>query len=103
MRYSEIFGVLAIAALATAIPVRGHAANVSVDVNVRPPPVVEETAPPPREGYTWAHGYWDYDNNQHEWRKGHWERNHPGEHWRNGEWHEHEGHWTLERGRWDRD
>jgi len=103
MRYKEIFGVLILAALATAIPLRAHGASVGIDVNVGPPAVVQETVPAPREGYTWAPGYWDYDNGRHEWRKGHWERNHAGEHWRNSEWREHEGHWTLERGHWDRD
>ena len=103
MRYKEMFGVLALAALAAAIPMRSHAADVDVDLNFGPPPAVVETAPPPREGYTWAQGYWDYDNGRHVWRKGHWERNHEHEHWVNGGWNEHDGHYRLDRGHWDRD
>lgn len=102
-RYSEVLGILVFVSLVTGIPLRAHAASFNVDVNVGPPAVVHEEVPPPREGYTWAQGYWDYDDGHHVWRKGHWERNHEGERWRNGEWHEHEGHWTLERGHWDRD
>src|SRR5215831_1427643 len=80
MRYSEILAVLVLAALATAMPARSHAASVDIDVNVGPPAVVQETIPSPREGYTWAQGYWDYDGGHHVWRKGHWERNRSGEH-----------------------
>jgi hypothetical protein len=80
-----------------------QAANVDFDINVAPPAPIYEETPPPREGYVWAQGYWDYDNGQHVWRKGHWEQDHPGEQWTNGGWTEHDGHYQLDRGHWAHD
>jgi hypothetical protein len=80
-----------------------NAASVNFELNVAPPPPQHEEVPPPREGYTWAQGYWDYDNGKHTWRQGHWEKDHPGERWANGGWNEHDGKWELERGHWDND
>ena len=83
----------------------GTAANAatdfSVQLNIGPPPVVYEAAPPPRVGYVWAQGYWDYDHGHHIWRRGHWEHERHGQHWSNGAWTERDGRWYLQRGHWE--
>ena len=78
------------------------AADVGIQLNIGPPPVVYEPVPAPREGYVWAQGYWDYDNGKHVWRKGHYEKERHGEHWVQGSWDQHDGHWYLNRGHWER-
>jgi len=75
--------------------------DVAVELSVGPPPVVYEAVPPPRVGYVWAPGYWDYNGHRHVWAKGHWERERHGDRWVRGEWHEHDGRWTLTRGHWE--
>lgn len=78
------------------------ASDFSVQLNVGPPPVVYEAVPPPRVGYVWSQGYWDYDHNKHVWRKGHWEREQHGQRWAQGQWSERDGHWYLNRPHWER-
>ena len=77
------------------------ASNFSVQLNVGPPAVVYEPAPPPRVGYLWSQGYWDYDRGHHVWRKGHWERERRGQQWSQAQWAERDGHWYLNRGHWE--
>ena len=94
---------LGFAILLLGLGTSASAANVAIELNVGPPAVVYEEAPPPRVGYVWAQGYWDYDHGHHVWRKGHWEHERKGQHWRDGAWTEHDGHWSLSRGRWERE
>ena len=77
------------------------ASNVTVELNVGPPAVVYEAVPPPRVGYVWSQGYWDYDRGKHAWRKGHWERERHGQQWSQAQWSERDGHWYLNRGHWE--
>jgi hypothetical protein len=75
--------------------------DVDLHVNLAPPPVIVETPPPPRAGFAWAPGYWEWRHGRHVWRKGHWIKARPGylwepPHWveRNGRWHFVPGHWV---------
>ena len=86
-----------------AYPLAG-AARVDIDVEVAPPPVVIEDAPP-RAGYIYTPGYWDWDADQHRhvWKKGEYKEERRGERWvpykweeRNGRYHMNEGHWERE-------
>jgi hypothetical protein len=76
--------------------------NFELEINVAPPAPIYEPVPPPRVGFFWAPGYWDYERNRHTWRKGHWERERHGQHWAGGRWTENNGRWHLERGHWER-
>ena len=88
------------AVLMTAAPA---GAETFVTLNVGPPAPVYEVVPPPRHGYVWAPGYWDYQHHKHYWRKGHWEHERHGHHWVDGRWAENNGRWELKRGHWERD
>lgn len=75
-------------------------ARVDIDVDIAPPPLAVESAPP-REGYIYAPGYWEWSDEHHYvWKKGEYVKNRPGHHWvphawekRNGRYHFNEGHW----------
>lgn len=57
-------------------------ASAQVDVNLvigtAPPPLRYESLPPPRHGYVWAPGYWNWNGHRHVWVSGHWLVERPG-------------------------
>lgn len=67
-----------------------------------PPPMRDEMTPPPRSGYVWVPGYWDWRHGRHQWTKGHWEKERRGYVYHQPQWRERDGRWEMNRGRWDR-
>lgn len=78
--------------------------GVDIGITAAPPAPRFERVPPPRRGYVWAPGYWQWHPgwHRHVWVAGRWERVHPGyayrpAHWvrgPRGHWHFHPGHWA---------
>jgi hypothetical protein len=77
-------------------------AAATVYVQIGPPAMRIEAVPPPRQGYVWAPGYWNYRGNQHVWAKGTWVRERPGYAYHTPKWVEHDGRWSQERAHWAR-
>jgi len=77
-------------------------AGVVVDIDFAPPPVRIETVPPPRVGYVWAPGYWDWHGHEHVWVGGRWIGERRGYHWVPDRWEQHGPHWHHEMGHWER-
>lgn len=77
-------------------------AEVGIYLDVAPPAPRHEVLPPPRAGYVWQPGYWDWRRGRHVWVRGHWIRERPGMYWHPNRWEWRDGRWYLERGRWDR-
>jgi hypothetical protein len=89
--FKRVFIATAIAAtFGAALP-----APAAADVFVR-------IAPPPRHGYVWVPGYWDWRGNRHAWVGGHWVRERPGYVYYSPRWVERGGGWYMEAGRWGR-
>ncbi|WP_036168555.1 YXWGXW repeat-containing protein [Massilia sp. 9096] len=81
-------------------------AGAQIIVDRAPPPPRAEHMPPPRHGYVWAPGYWNWNHGRHVWVAGHWERERRGYSYRAPNWVQRDGHWVMERGGWghgDRD
>jgi hypothetical protein len=78
-------------------------AGVGVVVSVPPPPLRHETFPPPRAGFIWVPGHWEWGGRHHRWVAGYWLKARKGYHFRSHRWVEHNGGWRFDRGRWDRD
>ena len=80
------------------------AARVDVDVEIAPPPLIVEDAPP-RAGYFYTPGYWDWDAGQHRhvWKKGEYVAERRGEHWVPHKWEERDGRYHFNEGHWDHD
>ena len=91
-----------IAASALGAPAASQA-RTYVDVDIAPPPARVETAPPPRAGYVWIPGAWDYNGHKHVWVKGHWVRERHGHHWVEDRWVQNGHRWHHDRGHWDHD
>ena len=98
-----LFCALAAASL-IALPVTSQA-RVNIEVEIAPPVAIYEAPPPPRVGYAWVPGYWNWDAGRHDhvWRKGYYARAHRGEHWVAHEWVEHDGRYRLNEGHWEHD
>ncbi|VVE23628.1 signal peptide protein [Pandoraea morbifera] len=93
-----------VAATLGGIAVAPAHAQVGVSISIgAPPPPRYEPVPPPRAGYVWAPGFWDWDGHRHEWRGGHWERVRPGYAYRAPAWHQGPHGWQLDRGGWGHD
>jgi hypothetical protein len=77
-------------------------AGVAIDIDVAPPPVRVETVPPPRAGYIWSPGYWEWRGHEHVWVAGSMIHERRGYHWVPAHWDQRGPHWHHEPGRWER-
>jgi len=100
-RFREMLIVSALAAVALAAP-GGAQARTDFSITVGPPAPIYEPVPPPRPGWVWAPGYWDWNGHRHVWHRGYWQHERYGYRWEPHHWAQHGDHWTLEHGRWSR-
>lgn len=73
-----------------------------VVVQTAPPPPRTERVPPPRRGYVWAPGHWEWRGGHHVWVNGSWLRERRGYVYHAPTWVERDGRWVMERGAWVR-
>ena len=78
------------------------AISAVIIVREAPPEPRAERTPPPRRGYVWAPGHWDWRNNHHVWVRGAWIRDRKGYHYTAPAWQERDGRWEMQRGNWAR-
>lgn len=96
-------GIAALLSLgAAAMPAAAHT-SVSISIGAAPPPPRVEVVPPPRAGYVWVPGHWEWRGNHHVWIGGNWLRARPGYVYHAPEWRRAQGRWVYAAGRWDRD
>jgi hypothetical protein len=77
-------------------------AGVGIDIEIAPPAPRVEVVPPPRVGYVWAPGYWEWRDHAHVWVPGRWVGERRGYHWVPDHWEQHGPRWHHERGHWER-
>ncbi|TQK03888.1 YXWGXW repeat-containing protein [Herbaspirillum sp. SJZ130] len=99
MRKIIFASLIAIASAASVLPAVAQA-QVSVSINIGPPPLRVEPLPPPRHGYIWAPGYWDWNGHDHVWREGRWMRERSGYSYAQPVWRQGPNGWVLDRGGW---
>ena len=76
--------------------------GVNIIIGTPPPPPRYEPLPPPRGGYVWVPGYWEWDGGRRVWAEGHWEQVRRGYVYDRPEWREGDHGWELRRGGWHR-
>jgi hypothetical protein len=60
--------------------------EVEFQVNVAPPAPRHESVPPPRVGWLWVPGYWDWRYKRHHWVRGRYVRHRPGYYYEPARW-----------------
>ena len=75
----------------------------SLTIDTAPPAARQETPGPAREGYTWAPGYYKYENNRYTWSEGHYVPSRKGYRYESPRWEERDGRYTLYPEQWVRD
>lgn len=75
---------------------------VTIYATTAPPPLRAERMPPPRHGYVWAPGYWNWAHNRYAWQPGHWVRARHGYHYAPPRWAPEGKRWRRYDGGWQR-
>jgi hypothetical protein len=101
MKSRNVVAVLALAVAAATMPAVSEA-RVSFDLSIAPPAPLVEGVPAPRPGYVWAPGYWTWQGERYNWIAGSWMKERPGYRWEPHRWVEHDSHWQLQHGHWQR-
>jgi hypothetical protein len=78
----------------------GLAAAEDIADTAPPAPRVEH-APPHRDGYVWAPGYWDWNGHFFRWESGTWIAEHHRAHWVADRWEQDGSQWHHVRGHWE--
>jgi hypothetical protein len=74
----------------------------TVIIREAPPAPRAERTPPPRRGYVWAPGHYEYRNGHYTWMRGTWMRERHGYAYNAPTWVQRDGSWVMERGGWRR-
>ncbi len=83
-----------------AAPASMAASNVSLFITAAPPAPLYERMPPPRSGYVWAPGHWEWNGRRHVWAQGYWVVARPGYAYSAPAWYRHDGGWALRPAAW---
>ena len=80
-------------------------ASAAVDIvsNMPPPAPRVEHEPPPRDGYAWAPGYWEWNGRFFHWMSGTWIPERRGKHWVADHWDQIGNQWHYVRGHWEQE
>jgi hypothetical protein len=65
-----------------------------------PPAPQTENYGPPRAGFVWIRGRWDWQNGNWAWLAGHWERERANYRWADGRWELRGNQWVWIDGSW---
>jgi len=105
LQHALVGVVLAVSLAGCVATVRGtvpEPAYYGVEVDVAPPPPQVVEVPPPRVGFVWAPGYWNWNGRAHVWVEGRWMPARAGYRWAPDHWEQHNGRWRFARGHWER-
>jgi hypothetical protein len=78
-------------------------AQVSVNINIAPPPPQYEVVPTIQPGYVWAPGYWGWNGERHVWIRGRAIVQREGYRWEPDRWEQRDRTYYRTEGRWVRD
>lgn len=77
-------------------------AGTEVLTDSPPPPQRTEHAPPPRDGYVWAGGHWEWNRHSYVWVSGTWIVERRAARWVVDQWEQVGAQWHYVPGHWER-
>jgi hypothetical protein len=86
---------------AALLPAWAWAAS-EIATDAAPPPPQAEHAPPPRDGYVWGAGHWEWNGRAYVWISGTWILERRSAHWTNARWEQSGSQWHYIAGHWER-
>jgi hypothetical protein len=87
---------------AAAIPAAPAFSAGEIATDVPPPPDRVEHAPPPRDGYVWGAGHWEWNGRAYAWTSGSWIVERRAAHWMAARWEQVGAQWHYIAGHWER-
>lgn len=102
-RYALLAAVLVIAVSGCYVYERPAPGYYGGAVVVAPPAPRVIAEPPPRDGYVWVPGYWNWNGNRYVWAGQRWIAARPGYHWVPANWVQVSGGWQFAKGHWEPD
>ncbi|HWX33385.1 MAG TPA: YXWGXW repeat-containing protein [Steroidobacteraceae bacterium] len=77
-------------------------AGAEIVTDTPPPAERVEHAPPPRDGYVWGAGHWEWNGRSYRWVSGTWITERRAAHWVVDRWEQVGPHWHYIAGHWER-
>jgi WXXGXW repeat (2 copies) len=77
-------------------------AGTEIVTDAAPPADRVEHAPPPRDGYIWGAGHWEWNGRSYIWASGTWIPERRAAHWVIDRWEQVGAHWHYVAGHWER-
>jgi hypothetical protein len=77
-------------------------AETEIVTDTAPPSPRIEHAPPPRDGYVWAAGHWEWNRRAYAWVSGTWILERRAAHWVADRWEQVGSQWHYVPGHWER-
>jgi len=77
-------------------------AGAEIVTDAPPPPDRVEHAPPPRDGYVWGAGHWEWNGRSYGWISGTWIPERRAAHWVVARWEQVGKQWHYVAGHWER-
>lgn len=88
--------------IAGAITAHWARAGGEILIDAPPPPDRVEHAPPPRDGYVWGAGHWEWNGRSYVWVSGTWVPERRSAHWVAARWEQAGTQWHYIAGHWER-
>jgi hypothetical protein len=77
-------------------------AGSEIVIDTPPPPDRVEHAPPPRDGYVWGAGHWEWNGRSYVWASGTWIAERRAARWVASRWEQVGAQWHYVAGHWER-
>jgi hypothetical protein len=94
--------LLTIALVGGATVSQRASAGAEITTDTAPPPDRVEHAPPPRDGYVWGAGHWEWSGRSYVWISGTWKVERRAAHWVADRWEPVGSKWHYVPGHWER-
>jgi hypothetical protein len=92
---------IALTGLGAAVIPELVSAGAEIITDAPPPPDRVEHAPPPRDGYVWGAGHWEWNSHSYIWISGTWIAERRAAHWVVARWEQVGTQWHYVAGHWE--